>query len=127
MMAEDVAVWTRYLKSPLVRIEAVWYDVHVGTPIYTTSESTAMERRIAAGVGMKRIDVVALVDGVFWVIEIKPIANMTAVGQAVSYQALFIAEFRPRQEVRAVIVCDHCDEDIVGICEELGVVVIANL
>jgi len=127
MMAEDVAVWTRYLKSPLVRIAEVWYDVHVGKAVEPIVPGDELGARIAAGVTRKRIDVVAAVGGELWVIEIKPIANMTAVGQVISYWCLFVEEFRPHQAVQAVIICDQCDEDIVATCEELGVIVIANL
>ncbi len=127
MMAEDVAVWTRYLRSPLVRIDEVWYDVHVGAPIPTGPDATEADRKVAAALGKKRIDVVARVGDVFWVIEVKPRADMTAVGQAVSYLRLFVQEFEPRRGVMGVIVCDEVDGDIVSVCEELGVVVIANL
>ncbi len=127
MLAEDVAVWSRYLESPLVRIDEVWYDVHVGKPVDVGSDASDMDRRIAAGVTRKRIDVVALVGDVFWVIEVKPRADMMAVGQAVSYPRLFVQEFEPRRGVLGVIICDEVDADIVSICEELGVVVIANL
>lgn len=127
MMAEDVAVWTRYLKSPLVRIQEVWYDVHVGKAVEPILGGDTLSARISAGISRKRIDVVARVGDAFWVIEVKPIANMTAVGQAVSYSRLFIQEFELRREVWGVIICDQADEDIVGICEDLGVVVIANL
>ncbi|GAH71751.1 unnamed protein product, partial [marine sediment metagenome] len=33
MLAEDTAVWTKYLQSPLVPIKELWYDVHVGIGI----------------------------------------------------------------------------------------------
>ncbi|MBA7610301.1 hypothetical protein ES703_17508 [subsurface metagenome] len=126
MLAEDVGVWTRYLESPLVRIDEVWYDVHVGKPVDVGDDASDMDRRIAAGITRKRIDVVALVGGEFWVIEVKPRADMTAVGQAVSYSRLFVQEFAPRRGVLGVIICDQADEDIISTCEELGVVVIAN-
>ncbi|GAH68473.1 unnamed protein product [marine sediment metagenome] len=126
MMAEDVAVWSRYLANPLRAISEVWYDVHVGKPVDVGEDASDMDRRIAAGITRKRIDVVALVGDVFWVIEVKPRADMVAVGQAVSYPRLFLQEFELRRDVLGVIICDQVDEDIVSICEALGVVVIAN-
>lgn len=126
-LSEDIGVWTRYLQSPIAKIAEVWYDVHVGTPIAVANEAGQMDHKLAAALGMKRIDVVARVTDVFWVIEVKPIANMTAVGQAVAYRRLFMQEFEPRREVLGVIICDQVDEDIIGICEDLGLVVIANL
>lgn len=127
MMAEDAAVWSRYLASPLAKITEVWYDVHVGKPVELPGDASDMDRRIAFGVTRKRIDVVALVGDIYWVIEVKPRADMVAVGQAASYPRLFLREFALRRDVWGVIICDQVDEDIISICDELGIVVIANL
>ncbi|GAH67404.1 unnamed protein product [marine sediment metagenome] len=111
MLAEDTAVWSKYLASPLVPIKEVWYDVHVGKPVDVGEAASDMDRRIAAGLTRKRIDVVALVGGGFWVIEVKPRANMVALGQVLTYTRLFIQEYAPPGEVWPVIVCDAVDED----------------
>jgi len=126
MLAEDTAVWSKYLQSPLVPIKELWYDVHVGAGVRIPAEASDMDRRIAAGITRKRIDVVAHVGGGFWVIEVKPIANMTALGQVLTYWRLFVAEYRPMGEVWPVIVCDSADEDLVAQFDELGVAVIVN-
>jgi len=99
MMAEDVAVWTRYLKSPVAPIKEVWYDVHVGGPWTLPADASDMDRRIAAGISRKRIDVVARVGGGYWVIEVKPFANMMSLGQVLTYHRLFIAEYKMHGEV----------------------------
>ncbi|MBA7534302.1 hypothetical protein ES705_26548 [subsurface metagenome] len=126
MLAEDTEVWTKYLQSPLVPIKELWYDVHVGAGIRIPAEASDMEKRIAAGITRKRIDVVAAVGGGFWVIEVKPRANMVALGQVISYTRLFVKEYAPRGEVWPVIVCDSADEDLVAEFDELGVAVVVN-
>lgn len=126
MLAEDTAVWTKYLQSPLVLIKEVWYDVHVGKQVEGLDPSDILGQRIAAGITRKRIDVVARVGGGFWVIEVKPRANMVALGQVLTYSRLFIAEYRPEGEVWPVIVCDSADEDLVDEFDELDVAVIVN-
>jgi len=126
MLAEDTAVWSKYLASPLVPIKELWYDVHVGAGIPLPADASDMDRRIAAGISRKRIDVVCRVGGGFWVVEVKPRANMVALGQVLTYTRLFIAEYRPMAEVWPVIVCDSADEDLVAEFDELGVAVIVN-
>jgi len=126
MLAEDTAVWTKYLASPLVTIKELWYDVHVGGGIPLPAEASDMDRRIAAGISRKRIDVVARVGGGFWVIEVKPIADMRALGQVVSYARLFVQDYSPQGEVWPVIVCDSADADLLDEFDELGVAVIVN-
>ncbi len=124
MLAEDTAVWSKYLADPVHPIKEVWYDVHVGLPVEGLAPDDALGARIARGITRKRIDVVARVGGGLWVIEIKPAASMLALGQVLGYTRLFIEEYRPVEEVRSVIVCDDVDPDLADEFEALGVVII---
>jgi hypothetical protein len=126
MMSEDIAVWSKYLADPVVSIKEVWYDVHVGAGISVPEGAAEIDRKIAKGVGCKRIDAVCRVGGGFWVVEIKPHANMGALGQIIVYTRLFIAEFNPDGEVWPVIVCDSVDEDLLADFDNLDVIVIVN-
>ena len=126
MMREDTAVWDKFLASEFVKIDAVWYDVRVGSSVLAGVEATDMERKIADGLTRKRIDVVAKVGGGIWVIEVKPRANMYAVGQVLTYSRLFSSEFPGHGVVVPVIVCDEYDEDLVDEFDEFGVLVLKN-
>jgi len=127
MLGEDTAVWTRFLESGDIEVKEVWYDVHVGAVVKGDWADDSMPARIAAGITRKRIDVVALVDGRYWIIEVKPIAMHFAIGQVLAYESLFITEYEQALETWPVIVCDTVDEDVIPLCESLGVVVVANL
>lgn len=126
MLAEDTAVWSKYLASPVLAIKEVWYDVHVGKPVPGLAPGDELGMRIASGITRKRIDAVCRVDSVLWVVEIKPYASMLALGQVLSYTRMFIDEFRPTGEVVSVIVCDGVDVDLLDEFEALGVIVIVN-
>ena len=127
MMSADTEVWTRFLESEDIPVDLVWYDVHVGRPVQGQWPAASMQDRIAAGLTRKRIDVVALVEKRYWVIEVKPIAQHFAIGQVVVYEGLFVTEYEPELETWPVIVCDTVDEDVITACQRLGVVVVANL
>ncbi|MBA7475202.1 hypothetical protein ES707_10568 [subsurface metagenome] len=127
MMGEDTKVWTRFLESGDIVLQEVWYDVHVGAMVKGDWEDDSVNARIAAGLTRKRIDVVALVDGRYWVIEVKPLAMHFAIGQVLVYESLFVKEYNPPMETWPVIICDRVDEDVIPECERLGVVVVANL
>lgn len=127
MLGEDTAVWTRFLASGDIKVDEVWYDVHVGLPVLLPVGSDSIIKRIADGITRKRIDVVAIVDSVYWIIEIKPMATMFAMGQVLVYERLFESEFQPDLEAWPVLVCDTVDEDVIPECERLGVVVVANI
>ena len=127
MLGEDTRVWTRFLESGDFTVQKVWYDVHVGKMVQVDGADDSLAARISAGVTRKRIDVVALVDGIYWVIEVKPIAQHFAIGQVLVYEGLFVKEYEPPIETWPVIICDRIDEDVIAECQRLGVVVVANL
>ena len=122
----DIDVWSKYLADPVVPIKEVWYDVHVGSPVELRRSSDEMDRRIAAGLTRKRIDVVAKIGSGFWVIEVKPVADQQALGQILNYTRLFVREFNVPGEVFPVIVADEVDMNVIGSFEELGILVIVN-
>lgn len=123
-LAADTDVWTRYLQDPLAPISEVWYDVHVGQAMRVLPDADPMTQRIAAGIGRKRIDVIAKVRQGFWVIEVKPIASMGALGQILTYTQLFINEYEVDGEVWPVIIADEVDEDLRLQFDFMSVVVI---
>ncbi len=125
-LQEDTGVWTKFLTTDANRIKELWYDVKVGLPVLLGVGATDLERRIAAGVTRKRIDVVCSVGGGYWVVEIKPYANMLAVGQVISYVRMFALEYTVPGQIIPVIVCDAYDEDLVDEFDELGVLVLMN-
>lgn len=124
LLAEDTEIWSAYLKDPIVPIREVWYDVHVGQGMLLPVGADDIDKRIAAGVSRKRIDVVASVGAGYWVIEIKPYGSMLALGQAISYTRLFIKDYSPGREVLPVVVCSEVDADVVDDFEAVGAVLI---
>ena len=126
MMAEDTQVWTKFLESERFDIGRVWYDVRVGQSVFVPVGADDRDRRIAAGLTRKRLDVVASVAGGLWVVEVKPYANMYAVGQVITYARLFGLEYASPGPVIPVIICDDFDIDLVDEFDELGILVIKN-
>jgi len=126
LLTEDSVVWAEYLKAPVTELKKVWYDVHVGRPVTLPETATKMEKKIAAGVTRKRIDVVAAVAGGYWVIELKPVGNMTALGQALVYTRLFRDEYRPAGAVWPIVICGEVDRDLLDDYDEhdVGLIVV---
>lgn len=123
MLLEDRRIWTEFLKSEVVEIKEVWYDVHVGKAVVLPLGASDMQQRISDGITRKRIDVVCHVGEVFWVVEIKPRAGMTALGQVLTYVRLFTIEFGMTELAQAVIICEEVDEDLLYEFKEFDVLV----
>jgi len=126
MLSEDVEVWSKFLTKMSKVITRVWYDLHVGQPARMPVDASEILKKVAAGVTRKRIDAVCLVGREYWVIEVKPLGNMTALGQAFSYSRLFADEYENYKPVRAAVVCDSLDRDVSSQFQELGVLVFVN-
>jgi len=124
LLADDTEVWTKYLKSPITEIKRVWYDLHVGAPVQLGPEADEMDKKLADGLTKKRIDVVASVGGGYWVIELKRVGSMAALGQALVYSRLFRIEFNIFEEVWPVVICDDLDLDLIDDYDLAGVALI---
>jgi len=123
MLPRDRRIWTAFLEAEVAEIKEVWYDVHVGQGVILGVGASDLEQRIRDGTTRKRIDVVCHVDDKYWVVEVKPRANMYAFGQVVTYVRLFSVEYAMVDEVVPVIICEEADKDLLYQLEEFGVMV----
>lgn len=121
MLPEDTAIWTRWLQKNSHRITGVWYDVHVGQALIAPPGLHPSIQRDADAITRKRIDVVAKAPPEIWVIEVKPVGNYTALGQAQVYSRLFRLEYNAGLPVVPLVVCAEIDPDLVDDYQRLGV------
>lgn len=124
MLAEDIEVWSEFLKDPPFEILGVWYDLRVGKPVTVAPGGGELDLKIAAGMTKKRIDAVVRTRGGYLVIEIKPFGSYLALGQALTYARLFVVEFDDVKSATPGVVCSAVDPDLVDDYERLGVVLI---
>jgi len=113
MLAEDRVIWTRFLERYGGEVTRCWYDVHVGRAVPLPPEVGPEYLAVVEGVTKKRIDAVVLWRGRYCVVEVKPYAGFTALGQALAYTRLFRVEFATVREVVAMVVCGKVDVDLV--------------
>lgn len=125
MLREDQDTWTAFLQSEWNLFDEVWYDVHVGRPMDLPKDSPNYMRAVVEGVSRKRIDVVGRIGTRISIIEVKPFANMVAIGQVVTYTDLFKREFTKYELVQPTIIAKTCDADILDIANEQNVMIIA--
>jgi hypothetical protein len=121
MLVEDRGVWSRWLEVHGAVVGRCWYDVHVGEAVPVPVGLGPEIEAVSLGVTRKRIDVVALVGGVYWVVEVKPYGSQTALGQVLNYSRLFTLEFGPEKMVQPVVVCCAVDPDLAADFGRFGV------
>lgn len=123
LLANDARVWTKLLEQEPGIFEKVWYDLRVGEGLQLGPGPEPLTKGIAQALTTKRIDVVGLRALAYFVIEIKPIADMEALGQALGYSLLFAGQYRVKGDIVPAVVCGKVDMDVVDAYKIAGVTI----
>lgn len=121
LMVGDVEIWERYLDAHAKEWDSFEYDVRVGEGIQVAAEQPEYFKTMAAALSEKRIDVVGHRGRTVWIIEVKPAAMLSAVGQLVSYQILYEERFPEAGPTRLMIVTDRIGPDLENICRRFEI------
>lgn len=117
----DDDVWRRFLATTSLHFNSFEYDLRVGgagaSLVPDDDELAPMWQTLL----YKRIDVVARELDVWWIIEVKPVANMAALGQVLTYGYLWPRSFPKRQGPRLAVVAGACDPDMAPVFRAFGV------
>lgn len=116
MGKEDIAVWERYIASYPNEFDSVAYDVKVGVGHPPRPDMPDEYKKMQLDLSKKRIDVVGINRRGHAIIEVKPYASLSAVGQVQVYAQLYQREMRPRGRLRKLIICKQYDADIIDYC-----------
>ena len=121
LMVGDVEIWERYLELHAKEWTGFRYDVRVGEGIELPKSQPEYIRGMALALTEKRIDVVGEKGNDVWIIEVKPNAMLSAVGQVLSYQVLFEDRFPEERKPYLMIVTDRKGPDIDSLCQRFNI------
>lgn len=121
MKKEEVEIWRRYLKIHGNRFDKYEYDVRVGKGSGWIPGLSEPYQTMAQTISKKRIDVVAYRNTAPYIIEIKPIADMEAIGQLKVYKTMY-EEKKGKGSVKGlIIVALSVDMDIKITARKMGI------
>jgi hypothetical protein len=109
------------MANPPWKIISATYDLHVGYGMPLDPEWSESIQKMVQTVTRKRIDVVVVVPGATYLVEIKPRAGMSALGQLVAYKQLFLSEHKPSGELRLACVCERVEPDLDRVFRQNGI------
>jgi hypothetical protein len=124
MARRDAVVWRRWLLTPPAPFLGYAYDVAVGG--YRIQGLDLAEPELLGwqyNTALK-IDVVGLVAGEAWVIEVRPDATVSALGAALTYAMVLDREQVFDLPLRPVIACENCQPDVEWAAGKLGIRVV---
>lgn len=90
----DEAIWDDFIQKNPSAFDHVFYNVHVGDPSSDEGHKKVMLSNGSFEVSQWCVDVVAFANDVPHIIEIKPEAGASAIGQVLAYKTLLIQEGR---------------------------------
>jgi len=145
MGPEESKIWHRFLSATRMRFTRIDYDVRGGTGYipswlereYRTKlelyekglitqrdlELTEATLKSTQALTQLRIDVVAETDDAIWILEVKPRAGRSALGQLEAYYFWFMKQFRPAKRVRLGVVCYEVDRNMEPIFASRGIAI----
>ena len=108
MLPEDRAIWRRFLEYFEDQFELYIYDHLVG-PRYDWGEFELPPgvEKLAERLYALRIDVLAMREGETWVVEVKPLAGLSALGQVLAYDYYIRRQEEVTPFVGRMIVTDY--------------------
>ena len=123
LVGSDIPIWRRFIDRYAHRYVGFDYGVRVGVGGYLVYEIPENVAGLEYATLAKRIDAVGYTKTDIETIEVKSMPGLDAIGQVISYRELFRYCYQPGKPVRAILVCDYADPDIVYICQQLNVII----
>ena len=126
MKPADVAIWEEFIEQNPKAYETAIYDQAVGEGAEIpegTQDNMARDFKILT---QWKIDVVGFFQDQIHIIELKPNAGISALGQVLGYANLFKKTFKPVGTVTPVVITDRLRPDMLALAKEMGVKIYAT-
>ncbi len=139
----EAQIWHKFLATTDLKIININYDVRVGTGAVPKDIMDEYQRRLElynkglatldyvkeyesiiksiTALTQLRIDVVAETPDEIFIIEVKPRAGRSALGQLESYHFWYLKQFSPTKPVRLAVVCIDVDRNVEPIFIQRGI------
>ena len=108
----DLTVWRRFLLLHPDQFESLTYDVRVGDGQAEPEDEEQGHAHEWLQLAQKRIDAVGIWQNTIAIIEVKPKASFTALGQLLVYRDLYTATKKPTASVTLWAVCGSADREV---------------
>lgn len=124
MKPYDIAIWEKFMEEFPDMYDYCQYDVPVGQVPPHALDAVSAEGGTAEMLYKRKIDVVAYKGDQIDIIELKPNAGMSAIGQVNGYRMLYIRDYSPSVTPKAIIITDSVDPDTAHVAHEQGVQIV---
>lgn len=121
MLPADVKLWERWIDRYPDFFSAVEYDIHVGGTVKRLPWWSDAYKEMASALAARKIDVVGHRPGEVWIVELKPDAGASAIGQLLCYRILYNRKFQPTSSVVLCLITNNMVPDEEYLCGMFGI------
>lgn len=121
MFPLDIAVWERFLDKLGDQYLGFYYDTSCGKPTTAGDHLPDEYKRDAEILSRLRIDVVGKKQNGLDIIEVKPKANASAIGQLLTYKECYTTDYKPSEQVAMLLVCGELDQNFEPALKSAGI------
>jgi len=121
MTGEDKAVWDRFVVKFPNRFDSVDYDFRVGEGDQLQLELDETFQRMVTMLSQLRIDAIGWNGEQPTIVEVKPRAIVSALGQIQGYKVLFMREFKKIKAPDTLMVCEMISPDVKHVFDEMKI------
>ncbi len=122
MLFPDIPVWFSWLAKYGQFIDKLYYDCLIGGPWFPEGAEPDKFRRQWAYNISKRIDAIAEMEDEVWIIEVSASPGLRAIGQLLTYWALWQEDVKIHKPEKLVLVCSAVDRDLLACAAKYGIV-----
>lgn len=121
MSVKDTEIWNRFIDKFPTAYKTCQYDFHVGdtAPFDTTIDGSGVANQDM--LYRLRIDVIGQTDTKVSVIEIKPKAGPSSIGQLQSYTALYERDKFTNKPIDMILVTDQEMQNMDWLCKDANI------
>lgn len=122
MAIHDAVIWERFLDQFGQTLTSVAYDIAVGGYVVQPKEADEATIKAYQYATAMKIDAVATTEENVLVIEVKPHAGASSLGQALCYAEMLEIDGATPLPIVPCVVTDYCNPDVKYCAEQLGVI-----
>ena len=109
MSQMEAYLWTKFLEQYGGNYDSYEYDVHIEKPITIPKGFEDQYKKMAIALSSLRIDVVMQDKNNIYIVEVRPEAKQSVIGNLIMYRFLYMMQMKPRKQVKMIIITDKYD------------------
>jgi hypothetical protein len=112
MSQMEAFLWVKFLEANGNDFFNYEYDVYIRKPVNVPREYEAEYKAMAISLSSLRIDATMQDKNNIYIVEIRPGATHSAIGQLIMYRFLYLLQFNPIKPVKMMLISDKYDPAI---------------